>query len=306
MALIVVVLACGYQHGGPHPTGNGILLLAGGKFQNEVLRNFRQTELSNVHVETVHFKKGLQGPLPDRNVAVPGSQAIRQPIDALVYHIPQVVLVVQHHVVMSQQPPEHRLVHDAGIGMVGHVQESVASIHGHVNVRDNPSGCIPIIASALEDGRYLPTVTFRIDRRAAPVTPGQCRLHQSLQVGLNLQHLPDEDNQFRLAELLQVHIRFLHRAKGIGLVQPGQQQCPDMLATSTDARRTGTIGLLDTFGTVGNPQAVRLRPGSLTPVLEGAARRWGHLQGNCDRVENSVGLPSLIWPLRSLPGEDCL
>jgi len=44
-----------------------------------------------------------------------------------------------------------------------------------------------------------------------------------------------------------------------------------VLATSTAAHRTGTISLLDTFGTVGNPQAVRLGSGALTPGLEGAA-----------------------------------
>ena len=119
-------------------------------------------------------------------------------------------MVGQHHVVVFHQPLEHRLVHDAGIGMIGHVQEFVAGVHDRVNVRYNQSGCIPIIANAPEGGRYLPAVTFRIGRRAAPVAPGQSRLQQGLQVGLNLQHLPDEDNQFRLAELLQVCVRFVH------------------------------------------------------------------------------------------------
>ena len=70
--------------------------------------------------------------------------------------------------VVFHQPLEHRLGHDAGIGMVGHVHEFVAGVHDRVNIRDNQSGCIPLIANAPERGRYLPTATFRIDRRAGP------------------------------------------------------------------------------------------------------------------------------------------
>ena len=131
---------------------------------------------------------------------------------------------------MFHQPFEYRLVHDAGIGTVGHVQEFVAGVHDRVNVRGYQPGCIPIVANASEGGRYLPTVTVRIDGRAAPAAPGQSRLHQGLQVGLNLQHLLDEGNQFRLAKLPQARVQVFHRAEGIGLVQPGRQKRSDVLA----------------------------------------------------------------------------
>ena len=270
-AFMVVVRACGGLHGGPHPAGNGVLLFVGGQFQHEGLRVVPETVPSNVQVETVHCKKSLQGPLPDRNVSVRSTQTVPQPVRALVHYTPQVVCVVEHHFVMLHQPLVHRLVHDAGVGVVGIVQESGTGAHGQVNVRFNSSGCLPIIAGVLEGGCYLPTVAFRVERRAVPATPGQGQLQQGLQVGLNLQHLFDEGNQFRLTALLQIRVQFFHRAEGIGLVQPGQQQRPNMLATSTATYRTGTIGLLDPFGAVDNPQAVGLGPGALARGPESAA-----------------------------------
>ena len=163
----------------------------------------------------------------------------------------------------------HRLVHDAGVDVIGLGQKVVAGAQYNVNVPGaTPT---PIVKTGSDSERYLPTVTFRVDQRTTPAVFGQRRLQQGLQVGVNCQHALDEGNQFRLAASFQIRVQFLHCTERIGLVRPGKQQCRDVLATSATTHRAGTIGRLDPFGVADNPQVVGLGSGAFTPGLEGVA-----------------------------------